>query len=284
MTCQRCFPVVSQTEAPHGAMRPRSVTCEVWCALPWTGWPNGTCRLQDRRLCWPCECECIGSSQHRPLAVKAARHREELEDELPADQRRCSRISACPHGPLDTRVAPSSSTGSSDEPLRSQACPSSQPPFRGWWILSREMDLNPSRLWQPTRSPKKENFRFSEHHECGRSRALPETVVASRFPETDCARERGAQCPAMSAHAKQGSEIHLPDPGRRGARARERLRRYRSGRQRIDYYPDERAARAIAALQTPYLGGDASSVINRVIAEWAAHRPDPPGAKPPAQR
>ena len=59
-------------------------------------------------------------------------------------------------GPLDTRLAPRSSTGSSDEPVRSQACSSAQPPMRSPRILSGEMDPSPARLWQPTCSPKKE--------------------------------------------------------------------------------------------------------------------------------
>jgi hypothetical protein len=83
----------------------------------------------------------------------------------------------------------------------------------------------------------------------------------------------------MSAHAKQGSEVHLPDPGRRGARARERLRRYRSGKCRIDFYPDEDSAAVIAALVSP--DDSASAVINWLIREAVADgrdaggRPDP---------
>lgn len=47
---------------------------------------------------------------------------------------------------------------------------------------------------------------------------------------------------------------------------------------RIDYTPDAHAATVIDSLRTGYSGGDASSAINRVIAEWAAHRPDPAGS------
>jgi hypothetical protein len=49
------------------------------------------------------------------------------------------------------------------------------------------------------------------------------------------------------------------------------------GRQRIDYYPDEHAVTTINSLCTRYAGGDSSSVLNRIVAEWAAHRPDAGG-------
>jgi hypothetical protein len=74
----------------------------------------------------------------------------------------------------------------------------------------------------------------------------------------------------MSARAEQGSS---PDPGRRRARARERLRRYRSGKWRIDFYPDENSAEVIAALVSPH--DCTSAVINWLIAEAVADRTDP---------
>ena len=39
---------------------------------------------------------------------------------------------------------------------------------------------------------------------------------------------------------------------------------------RIDYYPDEAARALIERLRRPNVGGDASSTINRIIADWAA--------------
>ena len=39
---------------------------------------------------------------------------------------------------------------------------------------------------------------------------------------------------------------------------------------RIDYYPDERAAAIVDKLRAPGIGGDASSILNRIVAEWAA--------------
>jgi len=50
--------------------------------------------------------------------------------------------------------------------------------------------------------------------------------------------------------------------------ARERQRRRRMGRQRVDYYPDGNAIRVIEALRTGHVGGDASSIINLIITAW----------------
>jgi hypothetical protein len=61
------------------------------------------------------------------------------------------------------------------------------------------------------------------------------------------------------------------------ARARERQRRYRAGRTRIDYFPDPHAATTIDSLRTRCVGGDASSIINRILREWSSsRRRDPP--------
>jgi len=39
---------------------------------------------------------------------------------------------------------------------------------------------------------------------------------------------------------------------------------------RIDYYADEAAATIIDKLRAPGIGGDASSILNRIVSEWAA--------------
>jgi hypothetical protein len=39
---------------------------------------------------------------------------------------------------------------------------------------------------------------------------------------------------------------------------------------RIDYYPDEPAAAIVDKLRAPGIGGDASTILNRIVAEWAA--------------
>jgi hypothetical protein len=46
---------------------------------------------------------------------------------------------------------------------------------------------------------------------------------------------------------------------------RERRHRLR----RIDYYPSEDAAAIIDKLRTRGAGGDASSILNRILSEWA---------------
>ena len=48
----------------------------------------------------------------------------------------------------------------------------------------------------------------------------------------------------------------------------QRARRHRL--RRIDYYPAEDAAAIVDKLRTPGIGGDASSILNRIVAEWAA--------------
>jgi hypothetical protein len=47
---------------------------------------------------------------------------------------------------------------------------------------------------------------------------------------------------------------------------RERRHRLR----RVDYYPSENAAAIIGTLRTHGVGGDASSIINRIVSEWSA--------------
>lgn len=50
--------------------------------------------------------------------------------------------------------------------------------------------------------------------------------------------------------------------------ARLRQRRYREGKARIDFHPDRQAIAVIDLLRTNCVGGDASSIINRIILEW----------------
>jgi hypothetical protein len=44
----------------------------------------------------------------------------------------------------------------------------------------------------------------------------------------------------------------------------------RSRLRRIDYYVDEAAEAIIDKLRAPGIGGDASSILNRIVVEWAA--------------
>jgi hypothetical protein len=51
------------------------------------------------------------------------------------------------------------------------------------------------------------------------------------------------------------------------------LQRYRRARmRRIDYYPPPEGAAIIDRLRTHRTGGDASSILNKIIHEWAAGR------------
>lgn len=49
------------------------------------------------------------------------------------------------------------------------------------------------------------------------------------------------------------------------ARASQRQRKRRLGRPRIDYYPSAEALAMINSLRTPSVGGDASSILNRIV-------------------
>jgi hypothetical protein len=50
---------------------------------------------------------------------------------------------------------------------------------------------------------------------------------------------------------------------------REAQRARRARYPRIDYYPDSEADSLIRSMAGPVLGGDFSSVINRIVSEWA---------------
>ena len=55
----------------------------------------------------------------------------------------------------------------------------------------------------------------------------------------------------------------------RTERKRQQQRDRRARYPRIDYYPDNEADALIRSLSGPFVGGDFSSVINRIVAEWA---------------
>lgn len=52
---------------------------------------------------------------------------------------------------------------------------------------------------------------------------------------------------------------------------REAQRWRRARNPRIDYYPDKDAVALIRSQSGHFVGGDYSSVINRIVAEWAEH-------------
>ena len=41
---------------------------------------------------------------------------------------------------------------------------------------------------------------------------------------------------------------------------------------RIDYYPSKEAAAIVDKMRAPRVEGDASSILNRIVVEWAAHQ------------
>ena len=56
-------------------------------------------------------------------------------------------------------------------------------------------------------------------------------------------------------------------------RKREQQRARRACYPRIDYYPSPEAVAVIDRLRFPAYGGDLSSIINRIVAEWADEVP-----------
>jgi len=71
------------------------------------------------------------------------------------------------------------------------------------------------------------------------------------------------------------SQVPVPDEQERSrVLARDRQRRRRMGRRRIDYFPSEDALAVIEALRTGHVGADASSIINLIISDWW-EGPDP---------
>ncbi len=54
--------------------------------------------------------------------------------------------------------------------------------------------------------------------------------------------------------------------------ARMRQRRRREGKRRLDYYVGTQAGTIIDQLRRPYVGHDASSILNRIVSEWARDR------------
>ena len=49
-------------------------------------------------------------------------------------------------------------------------------------------------------------------------------------------------------------------------------RKRRATRPRVDYYPDAVALAVLKKLRVHRVGGDASSILNQIIAEWAQRR------------
>jgi hypothetical protein len=67
--------------------------------------------------------------------------------------------------------------------------------------------------------------------------------------------------------AQDGAEWQTRRRARISTLQRERRHRLR----RIDYYPSEDAATLIDKLRTRGVGGDASSILNRIVADWGRH-------------
>jgi hypothetical protein len=77
----------------------------------------------------------------------------------------------------------------------------------------------------------------------------------------------------------EASQAMIGAPHSAGADARRghvlALQRARRNRlRRIDFYSDETTAAIIEKLRVPRVGGDASSILNRIVAEWAANVAD----------
>ena len=62
------------------------------------------------------------------------------------------------------------------------------------------------------------------------------------------------------------------DIERRRYLARMSQRKRREGKRRVDYYANPDAERVIDNLRRPNVGHDASSILNRIVIEWARDR------------
>jgi hypothetical protein len=58
----------------------------------------------------------------------------------------------------------------------------------------------------------------------------------------------------------------------RRRRILEQQRHRRSRERRIDYYASPEADRIIDSLRAPIAGRDASSILNRIVVDWARHK------------
>jgi hypothetical protein len=97
---------------------------------------------------------------------------------------------------------------------------------------------------------------------------MPDYLTAAQFDQLDAippARTRWQPgMPVITAqdHAEWMTWRH----DRALTLQRDRRKRLR----RIDYYPSEEADAVIDRLRKPYGGGDTSSILNRIVCEWAA--------------
>lgn len=87
--------------------------------------------------------------------------------------------------------------------------------------------------------------------------------MSDEMPE---APNRTRWCPGLPIRSEQ-------DEAEWQAWRRERIlqlqRERRASLRRIDYYPSPAASEIIDRLRTHVAGGDASSILNRIVAEWA---------------
>jgi hypothetical protein len=63
----------------------------------------------------------------------------------------------------------------------------------------------------------------------------------------------------------------MPEAERK-QRVLELQRRRRRSKRRLDYYADDAALAIINGLRTRSVGGDASSILNRIVQDWANAR------------
>jgi hypothetical protein len=118
-------------------------------------------------------------------------------------------------------------------------------------------------------------------HSIAEERALVETPSVE--PDTAAAPRPDRVQPTAKTQGASGMPdarqpgapvITAQDRSERQAWRRERIsnlqRERRHRLRRIDYYPSEDAAAIIDKLRTRGVGGDASSILNRILSEWAA--------------
>jgi hypothetical protein len=97
---------------------------------------------------------------------------------------------------------------------------------------------------------------------------MPDHLMADQFDQL------GTEAPGR-AHWQPGMPVitaqdHAEWVAWRHDRALALQKDRRKRMRRIDYYPSEEADAVIDRLRMPRCGGDASSILNRIVSEWAA--------------
>ena len=98
---------------------------------------------------------------------------------------------------------------------------------------------------------------------------MPDHLMPARFGELAAELSRSCWQPGMPViTAQDRAEWTAWRRDRVLTLQRDRRKRMR----RIDYYPSKEVAALIESQRAPRCGGDASSILNRIVGEWVARQ------------